>query len=143
MRSLLSPFSQASILAVVSLSACAPEAVVPPSAPAKVNPAPTTAAAPGAVVTTPDEAFRAKKPDPLPNEPAFTPPVPVQRALKNGAQVLVVENHAVPLVAVDITIQSGVDREPLDRRGISDFVADMLLEGTKTRSSLDIAIARE
>jgi zinc protease len=133
-----------SLLALGCLSlACGPEAAAPPVVPGPVASASAVASAPPPVATTPDEAFRAKKPDPLPNEPAFSPPVPVQRSLKNGAQVLVVENHAVPLVAVDVVIQSGVDREPLDRRGLSDFVADMLLEGTKTRSSLDIAIARE
>ena len=84
-----------------------------------------------------------KKPDALANEPAFTPPVPVERKLKNGAQVLVVENHAVPLVAVEVVIQSGVDHEPLDRRGLAGFLADMLLEGTKTRSALDLEVARE
>jgi zinc protease len=129
-------------LAALSLAACAPEVATPPVAPAPPAP-PPVASGPAPVATTPDEAFRAKKPDPLPNDPAFTPPVPVQRSLKNGAQVLVVENHAVPIVAIDVVIQSGVDREPLDRRGLSDFLADMLLEGTRTRSSLDIAIARE
>lgn len=125
------------------LAACGPEAAVPPATPAPVAPAPSAAPAPAPVATTPDEPFRAKKPDPLPNEPAFAAPVPVQRTLASGAQVLVVENHALPLVAIDVVIQSGVDREPLDRRGLSSFVADMLLEGTKTRSSLDLAIARE
>jgi zinc protease len=95
------------------------------------------------VAVTPDEPFRATKPAALASEPAFNPPVPVERKLKNGARVLVVENHAVPLVAVEITIESGEDREPLKERGLSAFVAQMLLEGTKTRSSLDIEIARE
>jgi len=130
-------------LTAVSLAACAPEAATPPVAPVTTAVAPPASTAPAAVATTPDEAFRAKKPDPLPNDPPFTLPVPAARTLKNGAQVLVVENHALPIVAVDVLIQSGVDREPLDRHGLSDFVADMLLEGTKTRSSLDIAIARE
>jgi zinc protease len=129
-------------LASISLAACAPEAAAPPVTPAPPPPRPV-ASAPPPVATTPDEPFRAKKPDPLPNDPAFTPPVPVQRTLRNGAQLLVVENHAVPLVAVDIVIQSGVDREPLDRRGLSGFLADLLLEGTRTRSSLDIEVARE
>jgi zinc protease len=136
-------FSSLVALAAVSVAACAPEAAPPPVTPPPAVVATAASAAPPAVATTPDEAFRAKKPDPLPNEPAFTLPVPVQRSLKNGAQVLVVENHAVPIVAVDVVIQSGVDREPLDRHGLSDFVADMLLEGTRTRSSLDIALARE
>jgi zinc protease len=112
-------------------------------APTPPAPAPSATPAPVAVATTPDEAFRAKKPDPLPNEPAFSPPVPVQRALKNGAQVLVVENHALPLVAIDVVFQTGIDREPLDRRGLAGFVTEMLLEGTKTRSSLELAVARE
>jgi zinc protease len=128
-----------------ALLACGPGAppppVVPPTAPTA---APSASAAPVADTSgTPDEPFRATKPDPLPNDPPFNPPVPEQRKLRDGAQVLVVENHSVPLVAVDVVIQSGADREPLDRRGLSGFVADMLTEGTKTRSSLDLAIARE
>lgn len=133
----------ASCIALLA-AACGPEAAAPPATPAP--PAASSAAAappPAPVATTPDEPFRAQKPDPLPNEPAFTPPTPVERKLKNGAQVVVVENHALPLVTVDVVIQSGVDREPLDRRGLDGFVADMLLEGTKTRSSLDIETARE
>jgi zinc protease len=98
---------------------------------------------PPPIATTPDEPFRASKPDRLANEPAFTAPVPVERRLKNGAQVLVVENHALPLVAVDVVVQSGADREPLDRRGLAGFVASMLLEGTRTRTALDIEVARE
>lgn len=128
-------------VALVSLAACGPQAAVSPVTPVSVNPPPT--AAPSAAPTTPDEPFRAHKPDPLPREPAFSPPVPVERKLGNGAQVLVVENHAVPLVAVEIMIESGVDREPLDRHGLSSFVAQMLLEGTTTRSSLELEIARE
>jgi zinc protease len=133
-----------SLLAFLFLAGCAAEVTVPPVTPGPVTPVPTVAPPPPpTVATTPDEAFRATKPPPLPSEPAFTPPVPAQRKLKNGAEVLVVENHAVPLVAVEIVLQSGVDREPVDRRGLSGFVAQMLLEGTKTRSSLEIEIARE
>ena len=132
-----------SLFAFLLLGGCAAEATVPPVTPPPTTAAPTAPPPPAVVATTPDEAFRATKPPPLPSEPAFTPPVPVQRKLKNGAQVLVVENHAVPLVAVEIVLQSGVDREPLDRRGLSGFVAQMLLEGTKTRSSLELDIARE
>lgn len=125
------------------LVACASEPPPAPVAPPAPPPPTTAVAPPPPVATTPDEPFRAKKPEPLPTEPAFTPPVPVERKLKNGAQVLVVENHAVPLVAVDVVLQSGIDREPLDRRGLDGFVADMLTEGTKTRSSLELDIARE
>jgi len=134
-------------LAVLALpvgAACAPEAAVPAVTPAVASASAAPAApAPAHVATTPDEAFRATKPAPLANDLPFSPPVPVQRRLKNGAQVLVVENHAMPIVAIEVALQTGVDREPLDRRGLCGFVAQMLLEGTKTRSSLDIAIARD
>jgi len=134
---------QLAALPLLLLVACGPEAAAPPPATPPAPPVASASATPAPVAVTPDDPYRAKKPDPLPNEPAFTPPVPVERKLKNGAEVLVVENHALPLVAVDVVIQSGVDREPLDRRGLSGFVADMLLEGTKTKSALDIETARE
>ncbi len=135
--------SSASIAVVslaLSLAGCAGEEppVAPPPPPPPAAPPP-----PPSVAVTPDEPFRATKPVALANEPAFNTPTPVQRKLKNGAQVLVVENHALPLVAVEVVLQSGVDREPLDRRGLAGFVANMLLEGTKTRSSLDLQVARE
>jgi zinc protease len=136
MRRLAIPFA-------AFLAACGGEAAVPPPVAPTPPPPPATAAPPAPVATTPDDPFRANKPDPLPNEPAFALPVPVERKLKNGAQVLVVENHALPLVAVDVMVESGVDRDPLDRRGLSGFVSSMLTEGTKTRSALDIETTRE
>ncbi len=129
------------LLAVLAASACAQPEIAPPVVAPVALPPPAPSPAP--VATTPDEPFRAQKPAPLPTEPAFTAPVPVQRRLKNGAQVLVVENHALPLVAVEIDVQSGVDQEPLDRRGLSGFVASMLLEGTLSRSAVDLEVARE
>src|SRR5581483_3555436 len=96
-----------------------------------------------AIATTPDEPFRGKQPTPLANEPAFTAPVPTERKLKNGAELLVVENHAVPLVAVEVVIRAGVDEEPLNRDGLAEFLAQMLLEGTTSRTAIDIEIARE
>jgi zinc protease len=93
--------------------------------------------------TTPDAPFRAHKPDTLANQGTFHPPVPTKRTLTNGADLLVVENHALPLVAVDVVIRAGVDRDPLAKRGLCGLVGDMLLEGTRTKSALDLAIARE
>jgi zinc protease len=93
--------------------------------------------------STPDAPFRDHKPEPLEQAPAFTPPVPQVRRLHNGAELLVVENHSVPIVAVEIVVLAGVDAEPIDRPGLSGFVSSMLLEGTKSRSALELAIARE
>src|SRR5439155_178921 len=77
----------------------APEPAAPPPA------AQTAQASPNAVSEAPlmpDAAFRAQVPPPLAQQPHFDPPVPIERKLKNGARVLIVENHAVPLVAIGV-----------------------------------------
>lgn len=87
----------------------------------------------------PDASFRAEQPAPLARQPNFQPPIPVQRKLKNGARVLIVENHTLPLVAVDIRFLHGVDADPRDKPGLAEFVADAVDEGTKTRSAEKLA----
>ncbi|HET7785982.1 MAG TPA: insulinase family protein [Myxococcales bacterium] len=87
----------------------------------------------------PDQPFRAQVPPPLAVQPHFEPPVPVQRKLKNGARVLIVENHSVPLVAVDVRFLHGVDADPRDKPGLAEFVADTVDEGTKSRPAAKLA----
>jgi zinc protease len=113
------------------------------TAPKPVPAAAAAAPAPAPSPSTPDAPYRAQKPPPLEREPAFTPPVPQLSKLKNGAKLMVVENHAVPIVAVEVVLLAGIDADPLDRPGLSGFVSTMLLEGTKTRSAIEIDIARE
>jgi zinc protease len=87
----------------------------------------------------PDQPFRAQPPSPLARSPRFDPPVPLQRKLKNGARVLIVENHTLPLVAIDVRFLHGVDTDPKDKPGLAEFVADMVDEGTKTRPAARLA----
>jgi zinc protease len=68
-------------------------------------------------------------------QPHFQAPVPVEKKLKNGARLLIVENHQIPLVAVDVRFLHGVDADPADKAGLADFVADTIDEGTRTRSA--------
>lgn len=89
--------------------------------------------------STPDAEFRAKKPEPLAVQPRFEAPVPVEKKLKNGARVLIAENHQLPLVAIDVVILAGVNAEPLAQPGLAGFVADMLDEGTKARTATQLA----
>ena len=107
-----------------------PLVVTPPAAQmAQVAPAPLM----------PDAPFRAEQPRPLLQQPRFNPPVPAQRKLKNGARVLIVENHSLPLVAIDVRFLHGVDADPKDKPGLVEFVTDMVDEGTKTRSATKLA----
>ena len=94
-------------------------------------------ATPGA----PDADFRMTQPAPALGAATFTAPVPTEKKLKNGARLLVVENHAVPLVSIDIAIPVGADVDALDKTGLAGFTATMLEEGTLKHSSLEMAEA--
>ncbi|MGE5047655.1 MAG: insulinase family protein [Deltaproteobacteria bacterium] len=119
----------------------AEQAAMPPPASATAEAQPGAQAQPAApeAALMPDAPFRAQVPAPLPVQPHFEPPVPVQRKLQNGARVLIVENHSVPLVAVDIRFLHGVDADPKDKPGLAEFVADTVDEGTKSRPAAKLA----
>ena len=62
--------------------------------------------------------------------------------LSNGAELVVSERHALPLVALTITFVGGANQfEPPDRRGLADMTAAMMREGTKTRNGEALALA--
>src|SRR5277367_6354784 len=63
-------------------------------------------------------------------------PRPVETILPNGMTVLILEDHRFPTVNVDFTIQgAGALWEPSDQPGLAGVTAQMLREGTPTRSS--------
>ncbi len=63
--------------------------------------------------------------------------------LGNGLQVLLVENSAIPAVAINASILAGARHEPEAKAGLAIMASRLLDEGTSTRSSLDIAEAIE
>lgn len=85
---------------------------------------------------------RAARPEPA-AAAAFAPPLPVHRRLPNGLQVTVVEKPGLPMVAFALLLPAGAIADPPARPGLSFFTAQMLAEGTATRSSQDIANAFE
>ncbi len=91
---------------------------------------PRVAARPAAAPEAPDAAFRGAKPPPSAAEPRFTAPVPAEARLPNGARLLVVENHAVPIVSIEVVVPAGVTAEPPGKAGLASFTASMLSEGT-------------
>ena len=68
-------------------------------------------------------------------------PRPVEQKLSNGMRLLVVENHKVPTISLQITIPSGTLQDPEDMRGIAEGTAALIRLGTKTRNSKDLAEA--
>lgn len=68
------------------------------------------------------------------------PEMPVQKTLlDNGITILVRENHTVPIVSMYTMFMGGVRFEDENDNGISNFMSDMLIKGTKSRNAQQIA----
>ncbi|HEY4307134.1 MAG TPA: pitrilysin family protein [Gemmatimonadaceae bacterium] len=67
--------------------------------------------------------------------PALRIPTWTKSTLSNGAQLVVSEKHALPLVSVTINFIGGSNQfEPADKAGLATLTAQMMSEGTTTRS---------
>jgi predicted Zn-dependent peptidase len=67
-------------------------------------------------------------------------PKPIETTLDNGLTVLILEDHRLPLANVTLQISgAGPILEPRDKPGLANITAQMLREGTKTRSSRQVA----
>lgn len=62
-------------------------------------------------------------------------PQVTQEVLPNGATLLVSEQRAVPLVLVRVLVDAGARRDPAGKGGLANLTADLLTEGTTTRSA--------
>jgi zinc protease len=117
-----------------------PMAATPPPAPALTLAAVSPSAPPIGVAAapTPDAPFRAQPP-PAGPEPTFHVPPFTRFKLKNGADVILAEFHDLPLVEVHLVVKTGGSANPAGEAGLADLTANMLDEGTRTRSALQIA----
>ena len=73
-------------------------------------------------------------------------PIPMfpemQRAtLSNGMNLIVAERHTVPVITMDLFLDAGYASDQFGRPGTASLAMDMLDEGTKTRTSLQISDA--
>jgi len=62
----------------------------------------------------------------------------VEHTLANGLRVIVTRQTAVPKVSVTLTVLSGYSSDPADLTGLAAVTADVVQEGTKTRTSKEI-----
>ncbi len=81
---------------------------------------------------------RAQPPPPLPMHEVAFPPF-VERSLSNGARLIVVPQHEVPFVTVNVIVPGGVVGDPEGKEGTATFVAELVTRGTLHRSAADIA----
>jgi predicted Zn-dependent peptidase len=72
-------------------------------------------------------------------DPKLTLPAVQRRKLSNGLEVLVAEHHELPVVSLNLVMKMGAAGDPVGKAGLASLAADMLDEGTATRSSLDIS----
>lgn len=86
------------------------------------------------------QAFRKTAPLPGPT-PKLNLPVATSFTLPNGLKVLVTERHKLPLVSASLITLAGSASDSPSKPGVSGFTANMLREGTTTRTSTDLSNA--
>ena len=92
-----------------------------------------------AAALQPADAFdRSVMPGPA-AEPTFQLPPIHRRKLSNGMEVLVVENHELPTVNMNLVFPTGRSSDPDARLGLANLLAAVWDEGTERRSSDEIA----
>ncbi|MEK6583661.1 MAG: pitrilysin family protein, partial [Nitrospirota bacterium] len=64
---------------------------------------------------------------------------PKRVVLKNGITLLFVETHALPMVNISVAIKAGAIYDPPEKGGVASLTSALLDEGTKNRSSKQIA----
>ena len=84
------------------------------------------------------ESFRGLAPAPLPPRP-ISIPTPTETTLSNGLSLVVVEDKRLPLISYRLAFRVGGAFDPPDLPGLTDLLAGLLLEGTTSRTSKEIA----
>jgi zinc protease len=88
--------------------------------------------------TKTNEEFRKTAPTPLAPKP-FEIAKPFETILPNGLKVIVFEDKRLPLVSYRLGFKTGNIHDPKDSIGLTSAVTELLNEGTKTRTSLQLA----
>ena len=136
------PTRLAALAAAVALFSCShprPPKPTEPQGPAADAPRTEPSPAPPAATAAP-AVDRSQPPALGPNPPLA---LPAQRhfTLANGLRVRLVEQRRLPIVAFDLVVDAGAARDPADLPGLASFTADMLTEGTKSRTATQLSDA--
>lgn len=77
---------------------------------------------------------------PIANEKPSTPQFPIIKkgSLKNGLTVMVVEQSDLPIVDISVVFKNGSAFDPYQKAGLINMSVQMLKEGTKDKSSLEL-----
>ncbi|MBI2455783.1 MAG: insulinase family protein, partial [candidate division NC10 bacterium] len=79
----------------------------------------------------------------LPSSVAQAAPLGQRQVLPSGMVLLVSEKRAVPIVTATMLIQAGAILDPSDKAGLANLTAELLTQGTKTRTATQVSEAIE
>lgn len=71
--------------------------------------------------------------------PAYAAPLGKRIVIENGMVVLLAEKHTIPSISINMLIKAGQLSEPSDKTGLASLTASLLTEGTRKRTSSQIA----
>jgi len=86
--------------------------------------------------------FPTRPPAPMPMKAAQFPPFQ-EATLPNGLRLLVVENHKLPVISVQLAFAAGGTYDPNGKVGMADMVATLLTQGAGKRSADEFSAAIE
>ncbi|CAN5693423.1 pitrilysin family protein [soil metagenome] len=72
-------------------------------------------------------------------DPKFSLPAVEKKKLSNGLEVWMVRQPELPLVSMNLVLNTGGAANPAGKEGLSSVTANLLETGTKTRSAVEIA----
>jgi len=86
--------------------------------------------------------WRKNKPAPGP-PPTMHLPAPQEFTLSNGLKVLLVENHALPVLSAEVISRSGSENDPAAKSGLATLTAEVMSDGTISRDLQKLATDEE
>lgn len=88
------------------------------------------------------QEWRKNTPAPGP-APMLHLPVPLEFTLDNGLKVLLVENHALPVLSAEIVSRAGGVNDPGAKSGLATLTAEVMSDGTVSRDLTKLATDEE
>jgi zinc protease len=76
---------------------------------------------------------------PIGPDPKFTLPAIEKTKLSNGLDLWVVKYTELPIVSMNLVVNAGGALDSAEKAGVASMTSNMLNQGTKTRSAVDIA----
>ena len=84
------------------------------------------------------QEWRKSQPAPGP-APVLHLPTPLEFTLANGLKVLLVENHALPVLSAEVVSRAGSANDPDTKSGLATLTAEVMSDGTVSRDLTELA----